>query len=157
MVVGCTGHQGLSVEIRRTVAASISAELARVPTRVTGVCSLAEGADQVFAHSILAGGGELRAVLPSEGYAAAFSRGGLNHFRSLLAVATETTTLPYASPSEAAFLAAGQRVVDISEMLIAIWDGGPAKGLGGTADIVSYAEGQGRTVVKIWPSGAKRV
>ena len=53
----------------------------------------------------------------------------------------ETTA---ASPAEArnrGYLAAGQRVVDNCEILIAIWDGEPRAGIGGTAQAIQYAPG----------------
>jgi len=53
-------------------------------------------------------------------------------------------------------MAAGKRVVDISEHVIAIWDGRPAGGYGGTADVVAYAHAVGRDVTVIWPAGVVR-
>lgn len=46
--------------------------------------------------------------------------------------------LPYSKPEEA-FLACGKAVADWTDILIAIWDGRPAKGRGGTGDVVAYA------------------
>jgi len=36
---------------------------------------------------------------------------------------------------EDAYMAAGRRVVDLSDVMIAVWNAKPAKGKGGTADI----------------------
>lgn len=47
--------------------------------------------------------------------------------------------LPRKASDEESYLAAGQKVVDLSNMMIAVWNGKPAAGLGGTADIVDYA------------------
>jgi hypothetical protein len=65
--------------------------------------------------------------------------------------------LEFDEPTEEAFWAAGQRVVEESEQLIAVWDGRPAGGLGGTADVVAYAQKLGKNVLVIWPTGARRV
>ncbi len=43
----------------------------------------------------------------------------------------------------------------ISE-LFAVWDGQPARGYGGTADVVTRARDRGRPVRVIWPDGATR-
>ena len=43
----------------------------------------------------------------------------------------------------------GKKVVDACEILIAIWDGKPSRGNGGTAEIVNYALEQGRTILRI--------
>ena len=42
-------------------------------------------------------------------------------------------------------------MVDHSELLIAVWDGKPAAGLGGTGDVVSYARQSGKHVYQIDP------
>lgn len=64
--------------------------------------------------------------------------------------------MPYEEPSDEAYLAAGQEVVDLTDTLLAIWDGQPARGLGGTADVVRYARSVGKRVVVIWPLGSAR-
>ena len=43
-----------------------------------------------------------------------------------------------------------------ADLLIAVWDGLPARGLGGTADVVAYARDHGIPVSVIWPEGARR-
>lgn len=53
---------------------------------------------------------------------------------------------PFVESTEQAHLAAGQAVVDRSERLVTVWDGKPARGIGGTADIVSYARQKGVSV-----------
>ncbi|MFH9861330.1 hypothetical protein [Streptomyces sp. NPDC017202] len=40
--------------------------------------------------------------------------------------------------------------------LLAVWDGKPARGYGGTADVVAYAERTGVAVRVLWPDGASR-
>jgi len=52
---------------------------------------------------------------------------------------------------EEAFLAAGKRVVDLSDIVIAVRDGEPAKGKGGTADSVAYALSTGAPVIHLNP------
>jgi hypothetical protein len=43
-----------------------------------------------------------------------------------------------------------------AEQLWAVWDGQPARGYGGTADVVSAARAIGLPVQVIWPPGAHR-
>ncbi len=43
----------------------------------------------------------------------------------------------------------GLVVVERCDLLLAIWDGHPAHGLGGTADIVAYADGHVE-VTRLW-------
>ena len=41
------------------------------------------------------------------------------------------------APSD--YLAAGCRVAALADLLLAVWDGEPARGRGGTADVVAFA------------------
>ncbi|MDP9110532.1 MAG: hypothetical protein M3M96_02725, partial [Candidatus Eremiobacteraeota bacterium] len=59
--------------------------------------------------------------------------------------------LPYDAPTGEAFLAAGKYLVENSDILFAVWDGEPSRGIGGTADVVSYARSAGRHIVRINP------
>jgi hypothetical protein len=102
-------------------------------------------------------GGHLRVVVPCHGYEQTFAdQKNLKAFSYLLSKADTTEMLPYPEPSEEAFFAAGRRVVELSEILVAVWDGREAKGKGGTADIVQYARDCGNTVFVIWPPGIHR-
>jgi len=141
VILGVTGHQRLSQpegwsDIRRMVRAILEA----APKPLVGLSSLAVGADQLFAEEILGQGGELRLVLPFPRYEDRLTAASRPIFRTLLAAATAILVLPASSSDEESYLAAGMHIVDNSELLIAVWDGRPAKGLGGTADIVAYAE-----------------
>ncbi|HXO40959.1 MAG TPA: hypothetical protein VN999_05885 [Thermoanaerobaculia bacterium] len=141
MVLGVTGHQRLDDEgAWEWVAEEIGAALSRSPSPLIGLSSLAVGADQLFATLVLARGGELRAVLPFAAYAETFSPGrDLDGYRALLGRATSVEVLRACSGRQESYLAAGQRVVDLSDLVIAVWNGEEAAGLGGTGDIVRYA------------------
>lgn len=157
MRIGVTGHQDIPTEALEHVTRGISGVLDGIKDGLVGVSSLAVGADQIFASLVLERGGRLEVVLPSNSYEKTFSRSeDLSRFHSLLARATTVEKLSFAEPSDEAYLAAGIRVVDSSDVLLAIWDGEPAKGKGGTADIVEYAKGRGGRLEVIWPSGVAR-
>jgi hypothetical protein len=47
------------------------------------------------------------------------------------------------------YVRVGESVVDSGEILIAVWDGEPSQGQGGTADVVRYAADRGRVVLWI--------
>jgi hypothetical protein len=122
-----------------------------------GVSSLAEGADQLFAAHILAAGGVLEAILPCEGYAGSLvTDDSRARFEDLRRAARTVITLPYPEPSEQAFLAAGIALVERCDHLFAVWDGLPARGPGGTADVVAYARTRGRPVTVLWVDGVLR-
>ncbi len=156
--VGCTGHQGLSPATRRAVAAAVADVIAaEANDDLIGLTSLAEGADQVFAFAVLAAGGQLHAIIPSQGYEQSFTSASAREtYSALCALASSTTTLPFPAPDEDAYLAAGREVADRCQILIAVWDGQEAAGKGGTGDVVTYARERGMDVRVVWPDGASR-
>lgn len=154
--LGITGHQVLPDAALAHVIAGLRHAVAEAGAGLVGITSLAAGSDQVFAKEVFAAGGQLHAVLPCRGYEATFDAGDLTTYRKLRERTATSETLSFSEPSEAAFYAAGQRVVDLCERLLAVWDGQPAQGLGGTADIVAYARQRGCDVQVIWPADVAR-
>ena len=63
-----------------------------------------------------------------------------------------TATIPATKPNFVAMPTSqvGQYVVDHCDVLIAVWDGQPARGRGGTAEIVQYAQEQNRPIIRVW-------
>ncbi len=154
--LGITGHINISTATRDLIAAEIRVELAEVNGPIVGFSSLAPGADQVFAEAVLDQGGELVFINPCRDIETSMSGAGLAAFRILRARAVREVVLPYEEPSEDAYLAAGQMVADSVDLLLAVWDGRPAAGKGGTADIVDYCQAQQWPIRIIWPAGAVR-
>jgi hypothetical protein len=157
MRVGCTGHRLLDAETARIVERALHERLARLPADVlVGVTSLADGADQLFAEAILALGGVLEVVLPAERYREQLPAGSRETYDRLLARAAAIECLAFEDSTSEAHMEAGRAVVRRSEVLVAVWDGHPARGLGGTADVVAYARARGVPVEVVWPRGALR-
>ena len=157
MRIGLTGHQNIPSQALEYVSRGINEVLDRVKDELVGVSSLAAGADQLFASIVLARGGSLQLVIPCRRYEKTFPRPeDLTNFRTLLERAVSVETLNFEEPSEEAYLAAGCRVVDLSDMLLAIWDGQPARGKGGTGDIVEYARSRATRLEIVWPKGITR-
>lgn len=154
--IGFSGHQTLSVRTRRLVRAALAQELSK-HREFLAVTSLAAGGDQIFAECVVASGNQLMVVIPCERYERSFnSPSEILNYRQLLDSAIDTIQLPYLEPSEEAYWAAGQRIVDMADVLIAVWDGQPAGGLGGTADVVEYAMKHRKNVSLVWPRRARR-
>ena len=153
MVIGVTGHQRLREERDWIwVEEAIHAVLHRVPPPLVGLSSLAIGADQLFARLILQHGGELRVILPFSKYAETFTTvKDLAEFRSLLDQATVVEVLNELPDRQESYLAVGQLMVDLSDQMIAVWNGEAAAGLGGTGDIVRYSQAKQRPVLHINP------
>jgi hypothetical protein len=155
--VGITGHQEIPDVIIPFVRTGIEAILKDLENGWIGVSCLAAGADQLFARAVVQAKGELHVVIPCAGYERTFLQArDLMAFRDLVRSATSVTRLDYQQPSEDAFLDAGRTVVQMSQVLVAVWDGKEARGRGGTADIVAYARDRGLAVKIVWPDMAQR-
>ena len=155
--IGVTGHQDIPALALEFIENGIRGALEEFRGEFVGITSLAAGADQVFARIVLEMGGSLRVIIPSEQYETTFAEEGpRRQFEFLLQRAGDVETLSHDSPSENAYLAAGKRIADLSDVLVAIWDGEEAKGKGGTADTVRYARKRRIKVIVIWPSGIDR-
>jgi hypothetical protein len=119
-----------------------------------GVISpLAEGADRLVVEIVLRQpGAHLEAILPLpiDDYRVDFTTpASRREFDGLLALARRTTILPPMASRDAAYAQAGRQVVARCDVLIALWDGLPARGLGGTAETVAWARAQGVPLVWI--------
>lgn len=157
--LGITGHQSIPTDAHDFVVKVLDDEIRLAASRdavLWGITSLAAGADQLFAEIVLDAGGQLRVIIPSHQYETTFDAQASRRFEALLGRAAKVERLQFNNPCEEAFLAAGKRVVDLCETLIAVWDGAPSRGLGGTADVVEYAQSIGRRVDIIWPAGVVR-
>jgi hypothetical protein len=152
MKVGVTGHQSVGDDNAvRWVASCIRERLLSTPDLV-GLSSLAKGADQIFASVVLDLGGTVEAVLPFPEYTRSFGdQSDLIRFEDLLSRCTNVTTLSFQGSDESSYLAAGKYVVGNSDLVIAVWNGQPAAGVGGTADIVRYAKQIGKPIFHIDP------
>lgn len=155
--IAVTGHRDLDGPTTAMVDAAIRARLRAQRTRdIVGVSCLAAGADQIFARAILDLGGRLEVIVPATGYAAALGVPARGGFEELKARASRVRALRHRLPGPGPYRDAGLKMLDHADHLIAVWDGAPARGPGGTAEVVEYAHRAGVTVHVIWPAGARR-
>jgi hypothetical protein len=133
------------------------------PPVIAMVSSLAEGSDRIAAEAALAIGLPLDVVLPCARavYEQTFvDDSSRAEFESLLDKARARLILPLDDEPGAAreaqlahaYESAGLTMLAQADILIAVWDGEPARGRGGTGDIVDDAARQGTPVVVIDPS-----
>ena len=124
---------------------------------LTLVSPLADGADQMAAETGLLRGWRLQAILPFA--RAIYIRDFDGHeaqarFISLIERADCVLELP-GDPDDGAeaYMAAGRATIAHCDVLIAIWDGKPPRGRGGTAEVVHLAVAQGTPVIHIPADG----
>jgi hypothetical protein len=128
---------------------------AEEPPRFRLISPLADGADQAAAEAALALGWELQAILPFE---RARYRASLEDepsrvsFDRLLGRATIALELPGDGDGEVGdYVMTGRATVAHSDILIAVWDGEPARGRGGTAEVASQAIVTGTGLIHLPP------
>ncbi|MEE1752439.1 hypothetical protein [Streptomyces sp. SP18CS02] len=155
--IGVTGHRDIPQELHAHVRAAIRAAFDGRDGSTEALSSLATGADQLFADIALGCGAELTAVIPSDDYEQGFTDPAeLARYRELKERATREIRLAFPHSTDEAYYAAGAYIADTCDRLLAVWDGRPARGLGGTGDIVRYARELGKPVTVIWRAGVER-
>ncbi len=130
-------------------------EYSNAPPILYFVSALADGADTLAAKCALDRGWRLLSPLPFsvDSYARDFSGPDRKEFQEMLAAADSVAELDGVRDSpateERAYLQAGLVTVDQSDLVIAIWDGEEARGVGGTAMIKEEALSAGKPVIWI--------
>jgi hypothetical protein len=152
--VGVTGHRTLADPdaLVPAVRAAIQGLIERFlgpeadPTLLV-ISALAEGADRLVAREVLARPGaalEAALPLPAREYQDDFAgQASQAEFTELLGRAARVWHAPPGSSREEAYERAGRHVVERADVVVALWDGQPSRGRGGTATVVSYARDQG--------------
>jgi hypothetical protein len=154
--LGVTGHRHLARA--QDVLADVERALRSVEERYPGrplrlFSSLAEGADRIVATQVLSReASSLVAVLPMprHDYVADFlGPESRDEFSRLVEAADAIVELPLRESRARCYEQAGLYVLDHSDVLIAVWDGLPPRGAGGTADIVAAAAARGVPVLRV--------
>lgn len=154
--VGVTGHRVLKERTSHWVAQQLDdlfAFVAGLPSNAAprrALSSLAIGADQIFAEAAHRHGIPIEVVIPFTGFTEDFAKGSeRDSYERLLSAAASTTCLPWEERSNGSYLSGGLWVVDHCDLLIAIWDGKKAPGVGGTGDVVAYCRDAGKLCIHI--------
>ncbi|WP_282697573.1 hypothetical protein [Streptomyces sp. CC208A] len=157
MRVGITGHRGLSADVERRVRGLLEAAVrAYDPAELIGVSCIADGPDAWLAEYVLAHGGHLEVVVPADAYRENLPAEHWPVYDRLMSHAAKVRRTGMTVSDSAAHMAGSEILVGLADELLAVWDGEPARGFGGTADVVAYAEGTGVPVRLLWPEGASR-
>ncbi|MBO9713767.1 hypothetical protein [Sphingomonas sp.] len=122
------------------------------PFRPRLVSPLAEGADQIAAEAAIETGYALQVILPlpRDDYRTDFPAAAFARFESLIERATGVLELPVQPLGrDEGYALAGRATVAHCDILVALWDGEPSRGLGGTADIVALALRRGIPVIHV--------
>ncbi|HEY2765388.1 MAG TPA: hypothetical protein VGJ13_15465 [Pseudonocardiaceae bacterium] len=154
--LGITGHRSLPAHTVDLVQYSLRHELAQYGATIIGVTALADGADQLFARAVVDQGGHLEVIVPAAGYREGLPTESHEEYDDLLDQALKVHRLEFTESTSEAHMAASTLMISMIDELVAVWDQQPARGHGGTADVVTHARERGRPVRIIWPAGASR-
>jgi hypothetical protein len=106
------------------------------------ISPLALGADQLVAECGLEKPETSLIVLlplPVDEYTEEFSAGEKEKFLELFSKREKTLQVPFTGKNDDAYLFLGKYLLDLVDYLIVLWNGKPARGSGGTAQIVKLA------------------
>lgn len=169
--VGVTGHrsnrmpEGQWRRIKRNLSQSMAKIEAKHPGRpLVLVTGLAEGADRLAAFVALGRGWSLQATL-------AFHRSrfekdfpepyAIGEFRALLEASAKVEEpgkrWHVRKAAEKGYEAVGNRLLKLSDVLIAIWDGKASRGKGGTVEVIDEARRQNIPVYWLHATKAQRL
>jgi hypothetical protein len=152
-----TGHRGLSAGTAELVSAALRTEIDKhASTDLIGLSCIADGADTLFAEAILERGATLHVVVPAEKYRDGLPTDHHPIYDALIGQATEVITLDHLESNPTAHMDASRRMIAEADELLAVWDGQPPRGRGGTADVVKAAQDHGLPVTVVWPPGSQR-
>lgn len=169
-IVGITGHRNIDRNDQKLKSVLVEElkKLFDAHDEIMLLSPLAEGSDRLFVDTALDIGAEkiqkLRVMMPfekkvylddfvtdesKEEFLAMTPEEGSKQYRG---VDVEILTVPCQESKEDAYLKSGQWTAKNSDILIAIWDGKPGNGKGGTADIFDYAKEKKKKIIWINPN-----
>jgi hypothetical protein len=152
-VVGFTGHRHLAdpAGAARAIRGAIEALRRELPGEWIALSSIAGGGDQLFVRQARELGLAWHAILPLPRmeFAKDFSHDGWIEVEKMLAKADHVRTISEYGDRKDGYLDCGIETVNGADVLLALWDGAPARGKGGTADVVQYAQSIGKPVMII--------
>jgi len=152
-----TGHRGLPEHTERLVDQALRTEITKYAAEeLVGASAIADGADTLFARAVLDAGGSLTVIIPAEKYREGLPTEHHTTYDALLSSAQRVIQIDHIESNSEAHMDASLRMLDEADHLLAVWDGQPTRGYGGTADVVHAARKAGLPVTVVWPDGAER-
>ena len=152
-VVGFSGHRQIidPAGLARAIGAALESLRSQAPGEWLGLSSVAEGGDQLFIDAVRALGMSWHAILPlpRAEFAKDFPPPEWERVERILDGAEHVRVITENGTRQDAYLDCGMATVEGSDVLLAVWDGEPARGRGGTGDVVAYARSLGRPLILI--------
>jgi hypothetical protein len=152
-VVGFSGHRQLvdPAGVSQAIATVLAQLREEQHGEWIGLSSVAIGSDHRFVDQVLAADMSWHAILPlpRAEFQKDFNPDDWADVEQMLTQAEHTRVISENGSREDAYLDCGMETVNGCDVLLALWDGQPARGKGGTADVIGYAESLGKPVIVI--------
>ena len=152
-VVGFTGHRQLNDQagVERVMREIITGLRKEQGVEWLALSSVAAGSDILFAQAALSLGMGWEAVLPlpAAEFRQDFAEAEWREVETLLGRAEHVRIISERGRREDAYLDGGMETVNHCDVLLAVWDGEPSRGRGGTAEIVAYARELNRPLILV--------
>jgi hypothetical protein len=152
-VVGFSGHRqlGSAAGVAESIGAALKSLQCEVPGEWIALSSIAGGSDQLFVQQARAIGLSWHAILPlpRAEFVEDFTAAEWAVVEETLVAADHVRVISESGDREDAYLDCGIETVNDADVLLVVWDGQPARGKGGTADVVGYAKSIGKPVMII--------
>lgn len=149
--IGFTGHRRLKDEAkcRAFIRGFLADRKSKNPGMLFGVSSAAAGADLLFAECCIELDIPLRILLPSsrQDFKGDFEPHDWARAEAVFTKAASIEEISDGALRNEKYYECGIRTVQDSQLLLALWDGAPARGLGGTEQIVAFARKIGRLTI----------
>jgi hypothetical protein len=163
ILVAVSGHR--AIEAETVVLHAVKLALEKIlrcwdAEKLCVLTALADGADRlVIKAARKTAPSRFVAVLPMsvEDYQDDFDAASAAEFSELLEQADAVKALEKTANREEAYHRAGVAVLDLCDVLLAVWDGEPARGFGGTGDIVALARERSRPLAWVFATRSVQV
>jgi hypothetical protein len=153
LAIGFTGHRSLPDEVksRALISGFLREQKAKTPAIVYGASSVAAGADLLFAESCLELEIPLRILLPlpKEEFRKDFDAATWLRAEAVMSKAVSVDVTGDCEIRDQGYYECGVETVQQSQLMIALWDGEPSRGMGGTQEIKEFAQAVGKPVIWI--------
>jgi hypothetical protein len=155
-VVGFSGHRQIDdpERLNQAIRSALVSLQKLAHGEWLGLSSVAEGGDQAFVEQVRGLGLSWHAILPlpRDEFSKDFTPEAWPKVQALIDGAEHVRVIAENGTREDAYLDCGMSTVEGCDVLLAVWDGEPARGKGGTGDIVAYARSLGRPLILIDPA-----
>lgn len=153
LAIGFTGHRILHGETnaRKAIRDLLCAQQAAHQGILYGISSAAMGGDQIFAECCIELQIPLRILLPApaEQFREDFDEDSWLRTERILKAAISVEVTGSSRNRDERFYDCGIQTVEESQLLVALWNGERSRGVGGTQEMVAFAEQTGHPVAWI--------